>query len=278
MLLCFGDLCVDLIARTAHAPGTGEDATVDHMAITMAGAAVNCAIAAAKEDVPVELMGIAGEDALGDSMLAHLANNGVGVQHVRRVAEPTGMVMSIVHPGGERTLYSFRGANAAAYGVVPNIKCDYVYLSGYSFQTELSRNMALELKAQATLCALDPSFQFARDFRTHYRETLSGLRFLLPNYQEAQLMTGETSVENCAAALRRFHVATVVIKLGGQGCYVDTGTVQQYVGAELLESAKDTTGAGDTFCGVFLASVLQGLDELAAAKRANSAARKHVAG
>jgi len=278
MLTCFGDLCVDLVARSLAAPAPGEDATVEHMAITMAGGAANCAVAAASAGIAVELIGLVGTDALGDAMLAHLTAAGVGTSHVLRSSAPTGMVVSIVQPGGERTLYSYRGANAEAYGPLPEHLGNCVYLSGYSFQTESSRQTALELKARAKMCALDPSFQFARDFRCKYRDVLPGLHFLLPNREEARLMTDEDSVERTAAALRAMGVGVVVIKLGTAGCFVDTGTLSEYVPVEPLESVADSTGAGDTFCGAFLAAILDGCDEIEAAQRGNRAARKRLGG
>jgi sugar/nucleoside kinase (ribokinase family) len=282
-LICFGDLCVDIVTCIAHGPAIGHDATIERLTISMAGAAVNCAVAAARHGARVELIGIAGQDVFGDKLIAHLVEAGVGTSHVARTASHTGTVISIVQANGERTLYSHRGANAEAYGALPEALVgpgDCVYLSGYSFQTEDSRNTALELKASAGVSALDPSYQFARDFPNGGQASVGGLDFLLPNLEEAQLITGRESVEACASAVCDMGVAAAVIKLGSAGCYIhsagDTGGIRAYVPTQPSGSAVDTTGAGDAFCGAFLAAVLQGWDLIEAARQANTAAGNRV--
>jgi 2-dehydro-3-deoxygluconokinase len=133
---------------------------------------------------------------------------------------------------------------------------------------------AEELLAR-TRCALDPSFQFARDFRDEFAWTLRNLEFVLPNLEEARLMTGMDSPGKCAAALRAFGVSTVVVKLGAEGCYLNSGGLAEFVKSEPVK-AEDTTGAGDTFAGGFLASILKGQSVLQAARRGNEMARSLI--
>jgi ribokinase len=277
-LICYGDLCVDIVVRVSSVPKTGEDATVDQLQITTAGAASNCAVAAAAHGIGVELLGAVGTDAFGGMVVDSLVAAGVGAGRIHRLEGRTGMVISIVQPDGERTLYSHRGVNAApcepaAQTVLRDGDC--LYLSGYSFQTQASRRTAGGLASLARTsgarCALDPSFQFARDVRQAYPEALGALDFIFPNQQEAALMTGLESPPESAAALRSLGVANVIVKLGGQGCYVDTAEAKAFVPTRPL-NVTDSTGAGDAFCGVFLAAILSGADAVQAAERANLAA------
>jgi 2-dehydro-3-deoxygluconokinase len=69
----------------------------------------------------------------------------------------------------------------------------------------------------------------------------------------------------------------VVVKLAADGCYVDNGSMSAFVPA-ISAIALDTTGAGDTFAGAFLASILSGADILQAARAANHAAGRLVTG
>lgn len=278
-LFCFGDLCLDLVARTGSVPETGQDATVEQLDLVPAGAAVNCAITAARHGADVELIGIVGQDAFGAVLIDHLSAAQVGTSRIARIEGRTGVVISVVQPGGERTLYSYRGVNASPYGTLPSgllRRDDCLYVSGYSCQTENSRSTAVALMSAArsagALCALDPSFQFARDVQRQYPDLLKGLDFLFPNREEAALITGSDSVEASAAALHQFGAATVIVTLGDQGCYVHSKTVQAFVRAATHGSAVDTTGAGDAFCGAFLASFVAGINLIEAALAANAAA------
>lgn len=278
-LICFGDLCVDLIAAVADLPNCGQDVTIQNLQITPGGAALSCAVAAAGHGADVELLGIVGNDILGEMLKAHLVNAGIGVSHIQQAAGQTGIVISTVQANGERTLYSYRGVNAEPYRVLPSSvrNGDCVYVSGYSCQSEFSRHAVVNLltlaRAEGVFSALDPSFQFARDVRREYPHILSAVEYILPNREEAALIAGREPLVECAAVLHELGIPNVIIKLGNMGCYVHTKELEAVVPVDPLEAALDTTGAGDVFCGVFLASILSGAGVLEAAQRANAAAR-----
>jgi sugar/nucleoside kinase (ribokinase family) len=63
----------------------------------------------------------------------------------------------------------------------------------------------------------------------------------------------------------------LVVKRGAEGCTVD-GTA---VGGELV-TAVDSTGAGDCFCGGFLAAMLRGAEPLEAARVGNACGAQSV--
>lgn len=76
--------------------------------------------------------------------------------------------------------------------------------------------------------------------------------YLLPNDEEAMLLTGENTVEKAAEALRAAGVKNVVIKCGGRGCYLDSEEGRLWIPAEKNVKCLDTTGAGDSFTAGFL--------------------------
>jgi len=272
-LLCFGDLCVDVVG-TVNPAQTGADITLDQLSIRPGGAALNCAMAAAAEGIEVAVIGLVGSDSFADLVLSHLAGAGVGTQHVRRVEGRTGTVISLVGEGGQTRFYSYRGVNSLAYGALPG-SADCIYVSGYCFQDPESRRTAQALLASGIPCALDPSYQYARDLRDARDFAAPPVEFLFPNLEEARLMTCFWSPPECASALRRTGVGTVVIKLGPDGCYVSSPGVNEHLPSEAVR-ALDTTGAGDAFAGAFLASILKGQTVLQAARRANQVACRLV--
>jgi sugar/nucleoside kinase (ribokinase family) len=268
---------MDVVAKTEESGGA--DVTVRDFSIRAAGAAANCGMSAASEGVAVELLGLVGDDYFGELLKDELAAAKVGIRYVRTLSGRTGTVISIVDSAGQTKLYSYRGVNAHAYRELPPELFghdEWVYISGYSFQDVESRVTAEKLLSQGARCALDPSFQFARNFRDDFAWTLRNLEFVLPNLEEARLMTGMASPEKCAATLRAFGASTVVVKLGAEGCYIDSGGWAEFVKSEPVNAA-DTTGAGDAFAGGFLASILKGRSLLQAARRGNEMARSLIA-
>jgi sugar/nucleoside kinase (ribokinase family) len=219
------------------------------------------------------------QDAFGDMIMKRLTEAGVGTAFIRHCAEQTGVVISQVRPDGERSFLSYRGANAQRYGSLAASTMtpqDYLCLSGYSLQDAASAETAWALKSVARQCAFDPTYFFARDFKKHHEPFVAGIQLLTPNWEEAQLMTGRSTPDECAQALRDLGVDTVVVKLGAQGCYVYGEGGGQWVPTTPVTGKVDTTGAGDAFCGTLLAKHLQGAEIGEAARSANEAARRIV--
>ena len=281
-LVCYGDLCADLLARTAEMPGAGENASLSDLRIVRGGAAANCAAAAAHSGVRVKYLGLAGRDTLGPLVVEDLRRRGIDISHIRVVEGGTGAVFVVVTPDGEHTMFSWRGVNRLAYGRLPIglfQKGDILLLSGYSFQDDGSRTTCLELlraaKAAGVRRALSPSFVFARDARAYFLDALASSDLLIPNAAEARLIAGTHDLDDAAAAMHEFGPRTVVITLGTEGCLLSHDGERRRIPAQKLERVPDTTGAGDSFCGGFLGALTHG-QNLEEAAHAGHAAAAHI--
>ena len=97
--------------------------------------------------------------------------------------------------------------------------------------------------------------------------------WLILNEVEGEQLTGETNPDRILAALRsRWPHCRVVLTLGKRGVRYADDAVQCAHGIYPVQ-VVDTTGAGDTFTGYFLAAVAQGKpvpDALRTASRASS--------
>ncbi len=104
------------------------------------------------------------------------------------------------------------------------------------------------------------------------RMPLEQCAVLIVNETEAADLAGTENPEEALAVLAaRYPDTRLVLTLGSKGALL------QHCGRQVRESALavkvvDTTGAGDTFVGYFLAGLIQGLDETSALRRACRAA------
>lgn len=281
-LVAYGDLNVDLCLWTDALPERGQDAIVEQCAMYPGGSAANCACVAAKLGARVEFLGVTGDDALAKILIDDLNAHGVGITYLRVVSGSPGVIVSITTPDGERSFLSYRNTNDLGLEAVPLDVLDandILHVSGYSFQSAGSKTSALVLMQQAksvgARVSLDPSFHFARDLAVP--EIFPLLDFIFPNADEARLLTGESSPETAAAKLRAMGCKTVVVKLGADGCLMDSAAGREHVPAYLAVHVEDTIGAGDAFCGGFLTAALWGLRESDAAKVGHAAA-VHIIG
>ena len=98
---------------------------------------------------------------------------------------------------------------------------------------------------------------------------------LTPNAGEAASLTGEPDTATAAQRLSARTGTWVVVTLGPEGALVVRGDDVRLVPTYPVH-AVDSTGAGDTFSGVFAASLAGGADVPSSVRRANLAAALSV--
>ena len=98
---------------------------------------------------------------------------------------------------------------------------------------------------------------------------------LVVNEHEAREIAGTADLDGAVDGLLR-RVPTIVVTLGAAGARVAERTGPHRLVPAPAVRAVDTTGAGDTFCGVFAAGLATGTSMTAAAERAIAAASLSV--
>ena len=272
-LLVYGDASVDIGLRIEDFPTAGLDTPAHHPLLTPGGSAANCAAAAARLGARVNLVARVGNDLFSHLLTEDLDRHGIGSSAVENTEGPSSLVVALIDPRGQRTFVSARGP--ASGRIPPEVylplldEASMVHLSGYSFQDPGSRFTALHLLEEARrreiTISLDPSPLFAENYRTELG-WMEGIDYLFPNLHEATAITGMSSPEDAARALRGWGARVVVVTIGAGGCLVHDESGLVHIPAVRKFPVVDTTGAGDGFAGGFLAVTLAGGAPVQAAK------------
>src|SRR5277367_5878543 len=116
MILIFGSLNIDLVARVPVIPGPGRTVLSPSYATHFGGKGANQAVAAARiaGAGKVAMAGRVGKDGFGDEAIRNLAANGVDTSLIVRANEPTGCAFITVDGSGENAITVASGANLAA--------------------------------------------------------------------------------------------------------------------------------------------------------------------
>jgi hypothetical protein len=134
----------------------------------------------------------------------------------------------------------------------------------------------------ATTVTLAPEAAYMNpDFLRDLRELLNGLTAFLPSQEELQaLFWGKTNdLWEMAEELGSYGCEMVVIKRGGQGQWLYDAMGKHRWEIPAYSSRKaDPTGAGDAFCGGFLAGYRKNYDPLEATLHGNVSASLKVEG
>ncbi len=247
-----GDLATDVVVLLDGSPAPGSDrpATIRSRG---GGAGANVAVHLARLGTPVTFAGCVGDDAAGTGLVAELAAAGV-TPAVRTVAgAATGTIVSLVEPGGQRSMLADRGANLTLEP--PDVPVPgpggHLHLSGYSLFTPGPRAAGLAALAAAgvTGCtvSVDPASTgpLAGYGVERWLADTAAATLVLPNADEARLLTGCADPAAAARALAARHPVAVVT-LGADGALWADGERLVHRPAHRT-TVVDTTGAGDAF-------------------------------
>lgn len=234
----------------------------------------------------VTLETVLGDDEAGKTVLRRMEQVGLDTRDVRiRQDLRTSVNVVLVKPGGERCFLTDPQASqrmlrlediALPFRKDTEILC---FASMFVFPLMKTAEMAAVFRAareQGILVCADMTKRKNGETTADVAEALRFVDYLFPNDAEAMLLTGKPSVEEAAQDLLEAGVGTVVIKCGGDGCYIRTEERAFRVPAEENVICLDSTGAGDSFVGGFLYGLSRELPLEECARLANRCGARAV--
>jgi sugar/nucleoside kinase (ribokinase family) len=260
-----GDIATDVVAVLSGEPAPGSDRAAA-IRTRGGGAGANVAVHLGRLGVPVTLAGCVGDDAAATTLLAELDAAGVtcAVRSVR--GGVTGTIVSLVEPGGQRSMLADRGANLElAPADVPALPPGaHLHLSGYTLLDPRPRTAGLAALAAAASAGATTSVDPASTGPLtaygvdRWLADTAGVTLVLPNADEARLLTGCADAADAALALAGRHRA-VAVTLGAEGALWCSGEHLVHRPAPPTR-VVDTTGAGDAFTAGLLSAWLAAPD------------------
>lgn len=285
-----GSLNMDLVARVARAPVAGETVSGESFETFPGGKGANQAVAAARLGAQVAMVGRVGRDPFGRTLVALLAAEGVDVRGVSDDGEgPTGVALIVVERDGGNRIVVVPGANGGLRpgDVEASVRAGLwegarVLLLQLEVPGETVVRAAEIARGRGMLVLLDPAPapRRAGGLAPEVARLLKAADAVLPNQLEAEALTGIAvpgpgAAGPAARALRSLGPRTAVVKLGGDGVFVDAEGEIWHEPA-LAVDVVDTTAAGDAFAGALAARLAAGDGWRRAVAYANRAAALSV--
>ncbi len=221
--------------------------------------------------------------AVGDDyperLLQEMALAGVDVEAVHRVSGMSSIGLWLLYEtsGARRQLEKSAGGSMACLDMQrPSLRGRRSPVHGVHLAPQSSEGH-LRALADATntgaVCTLDVFVEPYIDTRPYVDgSALRGVHAFLPSTQEVRAMWGHDDASRLDATLRELGVdAQLVVKRGADGAdvLVDGSVIRV---PSVTEELVDPTGAGDAFCGGFLAGFLETGDPVEAAVRGSVSA------
>lgn len=285
--LVIGDINLDFAIHSDHYPAEGGEALSSRADLRLGGSGCITAATLQLLGLPTTLAGSLGDDLFGQFALDHLRRSGLDMSLIQRLpGEQSGWFMILVTPGGQRTMFGTRGANAHALPIDRLRQkldtCAHVHVSGYALLGEAQyvvvRQLLQEAFSRGLSVSLDPGVCTSQDVPERVLELLQYVSFFLPSREELASLSGVRDPGEGIKRLQADYCGSIALKLGTQGSrFVDarmdiSAPVQNDSGSQVL----DTTGAGDSFNAGFLHAILYGKSPQEALAAGNAAALRLI--
>ncbi|MFF5205506.1 carbohydrate kinase family protein [Streptosporangium sp. NPDC000396] len=277
---------VDVLARPVESIPDGQDThLLEQIRITAAGAAAGTAVDLAGLGVPVASMGAVGDDELGDFLVMIMERRGVDVTGiVRKAGEQTAASILPIRPDGGRPSFHVPGANLSLSPADLDrgrlLGAEVVHLGGMDVTWGLYDPGFFALLDEAREAGVIVTMDLLsnmRDLMQGARSFLPHIDYLLPNEEQALMMSGAAEVEEAALTLLGEGPRAVLVTLGGEGSLIATASGITRVPA-LDVPVVDTTGCGDAYCAGFIAGLVDGRDVVGAAGLGTAVAARVAGG
>ena len=260
-VLCIGDVMLDVVTKIDVMPSEinyGSD-TPAKISTHGGGAAGNVAAWLSRTDARATIVGHVGNDAAGSALVNEF--DALGVRHHNLVVENghSGVVVVLVDPTGERTMFPDNGANSGLHiGDLPDLEgFNAVYISGYSPLDPLSLNGVKEMIAKIRSAGITIYFDPAsvggmkEVAIEEVKSWLPLMDVILLNEEEAIYLSGASDIEVALDYLLT-QCQTVVIKRGSHGAIGKSRGGESVSVPAISTNVVDTTGAGDSFAAGFI--------------------------
>lgn len=253
--LVMGSLNYDYVYEMDHIAAPKETAASSNMETVCGGKGLNQSIALAKAGAEVWHGGIVGED--GGLLKETAARYGVHIEHIKSVSGRSGHAIIQVDRKGQNAIVLYGGSNR-------KFTADYILRTLDFFekgdclvlQNEINHTDEIirEGYARGMKIVLNPS-PFEPEILNW---ELSKVSTFFLNEVEGEQMTEKRDEKEMLAVLKaRYPAAEFVLTLGEKGAVYAAGAEEIFQPAVPV-CAVDTTAAGDTFTGYFLAARANG--------------------
>lgn len=298
-VVVIGSSNTDLSVRVPVLPSPGQTRIGRDFSRSPGGKGANQAVAARRAGAQVAFIAAVGNDPEGASAIEGFREEGIDTSHIKVVPDiASGVALIVVDDKGRNLIAVAPGANAKLepddFLDLPDhlfnresiilISLEILPLSAFAAATrgDLTRSLVvvnaappiddlimLSIISKTDILILNDGeaaeiFELIPgDKSRHAAATIESARYESPKIRSSR---------TAASALLTLGPSTVVVTLGADGClFAEKDQPIEHIPAFRVH-VVDSVGAGDAFCGAFVAALADGLDRRASTLRASAAA------
>ena len=255
-VLNIGSLNLDYVYNLDHIVQPGETEASYELNVHLGGKGMNQSVALAKAGVDVYHGGMIGED--GQPFLDACKEFGVHAEYIRQIDTKSGHAIIQIDKNAQNSILLYGGANQQLTSkYIDTVLADFGAEDILLLQNEVNMLPYIVNRAheKGMTIALNPS-----PFNEKLHAVDMGkISIFLLNEVEGFQITGLKNPDDIIAKLLEMYPQSKIVLTLGQDGAVYADQEQKHFQPVFKVNAVDTTAAGDTFTGYFLAGLCEGL-------------------
>ncbi len=262
---------------------------------TFGGDTLNCSVYLKRslKEAVVEYITVLGEETLSTQMLDFFHNEEVKTTYIDRLSDKNAGLYIIHTKEGERSFSYWRSDSAAKKLFLTNsfekmksdlVEFDLIYLSAITLaiMSEQGRKNLYEVldiaRKKGVKVAYDSNYRprlydSKESAKSLHVEALKYCDIYLPSYDDEKELWGDIGIEE---VVKKANCSEIVIKRGEDGVFYSLNGKSAQIEIRKIDKVVDSTSAGDSFNGAYLAARLEKLGIKESIKKASRLARKVI--
>ncbi len=252
-VLALGTCNIDYLMNVPRFAVADDEVDTEKLNVTLGGSAANFALKTSDLGLKTGIMARIGKDNFGSYISSNFNEKNVNTERLIPIDEKTGMAFIAVDHLGERSIYTYMGANSKFELLKPDIH--FIKNSKVLHLTGMYIEVVEEASKHANILSFNPGALLASFGMKAMKDVLARTDILFLNEKEVGLLTGETCSSG-AKLLIEAGVKMVVVTLGKAGSKLFTVDHEIHQPSTRVKPV-DTTGAGDSFAAGFINGFLR---------------------
>ncbi len=282
-----GNVTLDIICQTVNEVPRHDSIAFENSVVSAGGCGSNVAIGLSALGIPTALIARVGNDTSFEIIRKIWKQVGLDERYVQCDSTMnTGISVGLVDEDAQPRFIHTSGANALLTANDIDVQAllgqglRYLHVAGYFVLPGLLNGGLPNFLSTLQQHGIHTSLDVVRSPRMNNPEPLwkcvPYLDIFLCNKHEGWRITGRSEASEIGSYIRSQGARTCIVKLGKDGCWLESGAFSGHIEGELV-TAIDTTGAGDAFAAGLLSHLLRG-DNLTDACRGGNRAGARIVG
>lgn len=246
-VITIGSATRDVLMKVPDQLPLGVKVDISEIFFATGGGGTNAAVTFARQGFSTACVCVLGHDSDGDEILKELRQEGINTDLiVHHSDDRTAYSSVLIHPGGERTILTYKGEGQHFSTVnvpVDQLEAKWFYISSLGGHIELAQALIDRAKSIGAKVAWNPGSR-----EIILKPSLNTVDVFSVNKEEARLLGAPA------------YAGIYMITDGANGVTVKDKNNKMYRGEVKDKRVVDRTGAGDAYCSGFVAEFMRSND------------------